>query len=153
MSSESYATAVRGTDYGMSAALGKVGAVFTTEVFTPIQNIGEEIYVHHSAACGVARISVTYFSVPNVKADDLTIEDGRFHAHPVTDRWDGEMREQALTAFADQSVPPAKVEKADGKVAGYGEKELFRGFCSIFKAAPYEPGFRCTLHLFCSIAT
>ena len=38
VSSESYATAVRGTCYGISAALGKVGAVVGTEVFTPIQN-------------------------------------------------------------------------------------------------------------------
>ena len=38
VSSESYATAVRGTCYGISAALSKVGAVVGTEVFTPIQN-------------------------------------------------------------------------------------------------------------------
>ncbi len=31
----------------MSAALGKGGAAGATEVFTPIQNIGEEIYIHH----------------------------------------------------------------------------------------------------------
>ena len=37
VSSESYATAVRGTCYGISAALGKVGAVVGTEVFTPIE--------------------------------------------------------------------------------------------------------------------
>ena len=38
VSSESYATAVRGTCYGISAAIGKVGAVVGTEVFTPIQS-------------------------------------------------------------------------------------------------------------------
>ncbi len=37
VSSESYATAVRGTCYGISAAFGKVGAVVGTEVFTPIE--------------------------------------------------------------------------------------------------------------------
>lgn len=37
MSSESYATAVRGTCYGISAALGKTGAAVGTEDFTPIQ--------------------------------------------------------------------------------------------------------------------
>lgn len=37
LSSESYATAVRGTCYGISAALGKTGAAVGTEVFTPIQ--------------------------------------------------------------------------------------------------------------------
>jgi MFS family permease len=38
MSSESYATAVRGTCYGISAAMGKVGAVVGTEVFKPIES-------------------------------------------------------------------------------------------------------------------
>ena len=54
VSSESYATAVRGTCYGISAALGKVGAVVGMEAFTPIQKhlgkkwtfiIGEFIHV------------------------------------------------------------------------------------------------------------
>ena len=36
-SAESYATAVRGTCYGISAALGKTGAAVGTQAFTPIQ--------------------------------------------------------------------------------------------------------------------
>lgn len=40
-SSESYATAVRGTCYGFSAAIGKVGAVVGTETFTPIRNVSD----------------------------------------------------------------------------------------------------------------
>lgn len=40
-SAESYATAVRGTCYGFSAAIGKVGAVVGTQTFTPIRdNLG-----------------------------------------------------------------------------------------------------------------
>lgn len=39
LSSESYATAVRSTCYGISAALGKAGAAVGTEVFTPIRTI------------------------------------------------------------------------------------------------------------------
>lgn len=37
-SSESYPTALRGTAYGISAAVGKVGAVVGTEVFKPVQD-------------------------------------------------------------------------------------------------------------------
>ncbi|KAG8219895.1 MFS general substrate transporter [Butyriboletus roseoflavus] len=37
-SSESYATPVRGTCYGISAAIGKTGAAVGTQAFTPIQN-------------------------------------------------------------------------------------------------------------------
>lgn len=40
-SSESYATVVRGTCYGFSAAIGKLGAVVGTQAFTPIEgNLG-----------------------------------------------------------------------------------------------------------------
>ncbi|KAI0094981.1 MFS Git1p-like glycerophosphoinositol permease [Irpex rosettiformis] len=38
VSAESYATAVRGTCYGLSAAIGKTGAAVGTQAFTPIQN-------------------------------------------------------------------------------------------------------------------
>lgn len=49
LSSESYATAVRGTCYGISAALGKTGAAVGTQAFTPIEdNLGKR-YVHSQA--------------------------------------------------------------------------------------------------------
>ena len=38
VASESYATAVRVTCYGLSAALGKTGAAVGTQVFLPIEN-------------------------------------------------------------------------------------------------------------------
>ena len=38
VASESYATAVRVTCYGLSAALGKTGAAVGTRVFLPIEN-------------------------------------------------------------------------------------------------------------------
>lgn len=37
LSAESYATSVRGTCYGISAAFGKIGAAVGTEAFTPIE--------------------------------------------------------------------------------------------------------------------
>ncbi len=41
ISTESYATAVRGTCYGLSAALGKTGAAVGTQVFLPLEdNLG-----------------------------------------------------------------------------------------------------------------
>lgn len=43
VSSESYPTALRGTAYGLSAAIGKVGAVVGTEIFKPVQdNVGKK---------------------------------------------------------------------------------------------------------------
>ena len=38
ISCRSFATPVRGTCYGLSAALGKTGAAVGTQAFTPIQN-------------------------------------------------------------------------------------------------------------------
>ena len=38
ISSETYASSVRGTCYGFSAAVGKAGAAIRTQAFTPIQN-------------------------------------------------------------------------------------------------------------------
>jgi hypothetical protein len=41
ISTESYPTAVRGTCYGLSAALGKTGAAVGTQVFQPLEdNLG-----------------------------------------------------------------------------------------------------------------
>lgn len=55
MSSESYATAVRGTCYGISAALGKTGAAVGTQAFKPIQtNLGKRWTFIIAAICGVA---------------------------------------------------------------------------------------------------
>jgi MFS family permease len=53
ISSESYATAVRGTCYGISAAVGKTGAALGTEAFTPIQNhLGKRWTFIVAAICG-----------------------------------------------------------------------------------------------------
>jgi len=70
----------------------------------PSRILGKRSTFIIAAARGVAGILVTYFSVPNLKADDLTAEDGRYHAHLVADRWDGELREQDSKAFADKRV-------------------------------------------------
>ena len=54
LSSECYATAVRGTCYGISAALGKTGAAVGTEAFTPIQNhLGKRWTFIIAAICGM----------------------------------------------------------------------------------------------------
>ena len=112
LSSESYATAVRGTCYGISAALGKTGAAVGTEVFTPIQtNLGKRWTFIIAAICGVAGVLVTYFFVPNVTGADLAIEDEKFRAYLVAHGWDGEMGEDDLKAIADKGIPPAIVEE------------------------------------------
>ncbi|MCJ1282393.1 Plasma membrane permease, mediates uptake of glycerophosphoinositol and glycerophosphocholine [Xylographa opegraphella] len=117
LSSESYATAVRGTCYGISAAVGKTGAAVGTEAFTPIQNnLGKRWTFIIAAICGVAGILVTYFFVKDVRGDDLANEDEAFRAYLVAHGWDGEMGEDDLRALADEGIPPAVAGAVEGKM-------------------------------------
>ena len=111
MSSESYATAVRGTCYGISAALGKTGAAVGTEVFTPIQsNLGKKWTFIIAAICGVVGILVTFFFIPNLTGDDLAIEDEKFRAYLVAHGWEGDMGEEDLKALAHEGIPSSIAE-------------------------------------------
>ncbi|MCJ1352753.1 MAG: Plasma membrane permease, mediates uptake of glycerophosphoinositol and glycerophosphocholine [Icmadophila ericetorum] len=112
LSSESYATAVRGTCYGISAAVGKAGAAIGTEAFTPIEtNLGKRWTFIVAAICGVLGILVTFFFVKDVKGDDLANEDELFRAYLVKGGWVGEMGEEDLKSFAQEGIPPAITEK------------------------------------------
>jgi MFS family permease len=102
ISSETYATSVRGTCYGISAAIGKTGAAVGTQAFTPIQdNLGKRWTFIVAAVCGVVGILVTYFFVENLTGEDLAERDKRFRAYLVDHGWDGEMGEDDLKALAD----------------------------------------------------
>jgi hypothetical protein len=46
ISAESYPTSIRGTCYGLSAALGKTGAAVGTQCFTPIQSTSSSRHSH-----------------------------------------------------------------------------------------------------------
>jgi len=107
ISSETYATSVRGTCYGISAALGKTGAAIGTEAFTPIQtNLGKRWTFIIAAIVGVVGIAVTYFFVEELSGEDLSARDERFRAYLVENGWDGEMGEADLRALAaDVHVP------------------------------------------------
>ena len=111
LSSECYATAVRGTCYGISAAFGKTGGAVGTEVFTPIQNhLGKRWTFIIAAICGVVGIVVTYFFVPNITGDDLAVADEKFRLYLVEKGWDGSMGEEDLKALAGEGIPAGVVE-------------------------------------------
>jgi MFS family permease len=115
LSSESYATSVRGTCYGISAALGKTGAALGTQAFTPMQNnLGKRWTFIVAAICGVVGILVTWFFVPNLTGEDLAIEDEKFRAYLVQHGWDGEMGEEDLKAMADEAITRPS-EKTSGR--------------------------------------
>jgi len=95
VSAESYATAVRGTCYGISAALGKTGAAVGTQAFTPIQvNLGKKWTFIIAAICGVAGILVTYFFVPDKTGIDLVDEDVKFMKYLEENGWNGHIGEE-----------------------------------------------------------
>lgn len=92
ISSECYATPIRGTCYGISAAIGKVGAVVGTQVFSPIQNnpnLGKKWTFIIAAICGVAGVLVTFIFVPHLREDDLLEEDIKFKNYLVSKGWKG----------------------------------------------------------------
>jgi MFS family permease len=105
VSSESYATGVRGTCYGLSAAVGKAGAAIGTQVFTPIQtNIGQRWTFIIAAIIGVCGILVTYFFVPHLREDDLVQEDIRFAAYLRDQGWDGQIGETSSQSDEEYHV-------------------------------------------------
>ncbi|KAA1468145.1 MFS Git1p-like glycerophosphoinositol permease [Dentipellis sp. KUC8613] len=94
VSAESYATPVRGTCYGLSAAIGKAGAAVGTQAFTPIQNnLGKKWTFIIAAICGVTGIIVTYIFVPDMTGVDLADEDVRFMEYLKANGWEGEVGE------------------------------------------------------------
>ncbi|GAA6005207.1 hypothetical protein JCM11491_002619 [Sporobolomyces phaffii] len=91
-SAESYATAVRGTCYGFSAAVGKVGAVVGTQTFTPIKvHLGQRYTFIVAACCGLAGILVAYFFVRNDLGGDLSNEDAKFEKYLRANGWEGQI--------------------------------------------------------------
>lgn len=105
LSSEAYATGVRGTCYGLSAAVGKAGAAVGTQAFQPIaNNLGKRWTFIIAAICGIVGILVTYFFVPDLSSEDLKIHDEQFRAYLVTNGWDESMGEDDLQASADDGV-------------------------------------------------
>lgn len=106
VSSESYATAVRGTCYGLSSAMGKAGAAVGTQAFLPIENnLGVRWTFIIAAIVGLAGILVTWIFVPNLTGDDLAIEDERFRSYLVSHGWQGMMGEEDLKDQADAGIP------------------------------------------------
>ena len=114
LSSESYATAVRGTCYGISAAVGKAGAAIGTEVFTPIQqHLGKRWTFIIAAIVGVLGVLVTWLLVPDIDGSDLSERDEKFRAWLVEKGWQGEMGEEDLVGDAEEGIPESVVREVE----------------------------------------
>ncbi|CDO78229.1 hypothetical protein BN946_scf184726.g4 [Trametes cinnabarina] len=112
VSAESFATPVRGTCYGLSAAIGKTGAAIGTQAFTPIQNnLGKKWTFIIAAICGVTGILVTYFFVPDMTGVDLAEEDEKFLQYLADNGWRGEVGDDEDVPEDDVSSENVTIEK------------------------------------------
>ncbi|KAJ2957114.1 hypothetical protein NQZ79_g7128 [Umbelopsis isabellina] len=82
VSTEVYPTAVRGTAYGISAAIGKVGATIGTLVFEPmIDKVGTQGPFLLESGIAILAGIIAFFFIPNVQPDSLEQEDRDFKAY------------------------------------------------------------------------
>ncbi|KAF9012099.1 MFS Git1p-like glycerophosphoinositol permease [Hymenopellis radicata] len=94
VSAESFPTSIRGTCYGLSAAIGKTGAAVGTQAFTPIQtNLGKKWTFIIAAICGTTGVLVTYFFVPDKTGVDLADDDAEFMKYLADNGWEGAVGE------------------------------------------------------------
>ena len=103
-SSECYATPVRGTLYGLSAALGKTGAAVGTQAFTRIHdNLGAKWTFIISAILGSVGVLLAVFTIPHLKDDDLMMEDVKFENYLRDNGWTGSFGFEDDSTVEEQS--------------------------------------------------
>ncbi|PWY98478.1 MFS general substrate transporter [Testicularia cyperi] len=88
--------AVRGTFYGIAAAIGKVGAFSGSYAFPQIQaDLGtsdENIYYagpfYIAGGLAIFSAAITFFFIPNIGQDSMKKEDDAFRAYLAENGWD-----------------------------------------------------------------
>jgi len=92
VAAESYPTALRGTFYGLSAAIGKTGAAIGTQTFRPIQDHLGKRWTFIIAACiGVLGIVVAFFFVLDTTKLNFEAEDEGWRQYLLANGWNGQM--------------------------------------------------------------
>lgn len=120
-SSESFPTAVRGTLYGLSAAIGKVGAVAGTESFQPIRDkLGPRYTFIIAAVCGIVGILFAYFCIPHCRESDLMELDIKFYNFLIEHGWQGKMgfdedQESCTVMYTGEDSDESQSRKDDKK--------------------------------------
>lgn len=110
-SSECYATPVRGTLYGLSAALGKTGAAVGTQAFTQIQTkYGPKWTFIIAAILGSVGVILAFFTIPHLKQDDLMMEDIRFETYLRENGWTGSFGTGELDTSEESSIEDVKID-------------------------------------------
>ena len=89
-SMELFPTAVRGTCYGIAAAIGKVGATVGTFAFAPMQEAlgGYRGPIFVGSGIAIAAAAVAWFLLPDIGPDGLVQEDADFRAYLEANGYD-----------------------------------------------------------------
>lgn len=116
--SESYPSALRGTAYGLSAAIGKAGAAIGTQAFTPIQNdLGKQYTFIIAAGIGVVGILVSWFFCIDTSKLDLEAEDREWLAYLQRNGWHGEVgapeKQEVDSEDAGKSIQSVEDSRSD----------------------------------------
>ncbi|GAC93404.1 potential glycerophosphoinositol permease [Pseudozyma hubeiensis SY62] len=116
-SAEVYPSALRGTFYGISAAVGKTGAAVGTQAFIPIQqNLGKRWVFIISAILGVIGIVLVYFCIPEPTKFDLAEEDRAWLQYLVDNGWQGEIGD-GTEGITDPKTALGRVKDSDASDA------------------------------------
>lgn len=96
VSSESFPTAIRGTLYGISAAIGKAGAAIGTQVFTPIQvHAGKRYTFFLSGGVSFLGALIVWWGCPDYSNRDLSFLDDEFNDYLKEQGWKGNVGEES----------------------------------------------------------
>ncbi|CEI86011.1 hypothetical protein RMCBS344292_00458 [Rhizopus microsporus] len=87
---EMFPTAVRGTCYGIAAAIGKVGATVGTLAFVPMQEAMGGYRGPFLVGSGIAIVAgiLAWFVVPDIGPDGLVQEDADFREYLIQHGYD-----------------------------------------------------------------
>ncbi|SCU81964.1 LANO_0B04698g1_1 [Lachancea nothofagi CBS 11611] len=115
-SSESFPTAIRGTCYGLSAAIGKVGAVVGVYCFNPVKDhLGIRWVFIIAAICGLAGILATWLLIPHSREDDLMEQDIKFHNFLINHGWTGTMGMDVDDSDLERKSTKVSIAESIGK--------------------------------------
>lgn len=108
-SAESYASPIRGTLYGFSAAVGKAGAVIGNQAFTPLSNKGKRWTFIVGALAGSVGLVLAYFFIEDLRNADLMAEDVKYIRYMRDHGWTGDF------GLKDKNEPTdfEKIDKMD----------------------------------------
>ncbi|KAE8208304.1 hypothetical protein CF327_g7131, partial [Tilletia walkeri] len=116
VSVESYPTALRGTFYGLSAAVAQTGAVIGTHVFRYVQDhYGKKWPFIIAAIVGLVGIVIAYFFVLDTTKFDLEAEDEAWRQYLLANGWNHEMGDGS--SMGPSHLASEVVRDDDGRIA------------------------------------